>query len=333
MKSFLSRGRGTRAIVPMALLAGGLVLAAAGLASVASEGSDANAIAACVGHTNTAEEAGFNALLQSFRSSDPTVGGHSLPLTASAPLNAAAYGYAVFLANNPGAGGHNADGAPGAAWSTRAIQCGYPAAFAAGGEGLAVVESSAVVAVGAAEALAVMAAEPGGGIHAPIDAECVGTGKATGQGGRKVAWVTLIFFADPLTGVCPQATTALPSPSASATASSSASSSASTSATATRTASATPTATPTPRPTPLARFGVTVTIARDGWTLLTLPAGPIADVLARARGCYVAVYQLQGEEWRRYSPDVPAYALNLTASNGGVFWIKGSTTTCGPISL
>ena len=323
MDGFLSRGPMARIALPAALLVGGAVLAAAGLISIASPGREAQAIAACVSHANTAEEVSFNALLQSYRNTDPMVGANAKPLTPSAPLNAAAYGYAVFLANNPGAGGHNADGAPGFAWSTRATQCGYPAAYAAGGEGLAVVESSGNVAVGPSEALAVMAAEGGGGIHAPIPAECIGTGKATGQGGKKVAWVTLIFYADPFTGGCPQAVTA--SPGASATASSSASPSPS--------PTRTPTATPTPSPTPLARFGVTIAIARDGWTLVCLPPGPIAEVLARARGCYVAVYQMQGDEWRRYSPDVPAYALNLTASNGGVFWIKGSVTGCGPISL
>ncbi|MFN0147812.1 MAG: hypothetical protein ACKVT1_15005 [Dehalococcoidia bacterium] len=322
----MHRSQRLRVVFPSALLAAGLALLAAGFLSVASPGQDAHAIAACVSHTNTAEEATFNAQLQAWRNTN--VSG-SLPMTPSAPLNAAAYGYAVFLANTAGAGGHNADGAPGFAWSTRAIQCGYPAAFAAGGEGLAVVESSGNVAVGPSDALAVMAAEAGGGIHAPIPAACIGTGKATGQGGKKVAWVTLIFYADPFTGVCPQAVTAGPPATATATGSASATAS----ATATRTATATPTPTQTPSPTPQARFGVTITIPRDGWTLVTLPAGPIADVLARARGCYVAVYQLQGDEWRRYSPEAPAYALNLGTSNGGVFWIKGGSTVCGPISL
>ena len=67
--------------------------------------------------------------------------------------------------------------------------------------------------------------------------------------------------------------------------------------------------------------------------MVTLPAGSIAQVLARAYGCYSVVYQLQGETWLRYSPDVPSYARNLSESDGGAFWILGTAKGCGTISL
>mgnify|MGYP006915171141 CR=1 FL=1 len=280
--------------------------------------SPANATAPCVAHTPSGDETTFLGLLQQWR--DGNIAG-SQQLSQSAPLNAAAMGYAQYLANTPGAQGHGADGAPGYPWATRAVQCGYPANLAAGGEGLAVVESSTVVTVSAQQALNTMTAERGGGVWVPSDVglpvKCVGVGKATSTSGKKVAWVTLIFAAS---GSCPQQVSGggtSPSPSSSATN--------------TATNTATPTATPSPSPTPKP-VGATIALY-SGWNLVVLPEGKVADVLYRAAGCYRAVYQQQGGHWLRYSPDVPAYANNLQTLNGGTFWIEGTAENCGLIAL
>ncbi|HMO55636.1 MAG TPA: hypothetical protein PJ994_14105, partial [Tepidiformaceae bacterium] len=70
----------------------------------------------------------------------------------------------------------------------------------------------------------------------------------------------------------------------------------------------------------------------QGWNLVILPAGNVAEVLTRAAGCYRAVYQQTGGTWQRYSPDVPAYANNLSVTQGGTFWVEG-TANCGFIQL
>lgn len=210
----------------------------AALAVVLARTGSAEATAPCVPHSATAEESVFLQGLQSWR--DGAIQG-SHPLTQSAPLNAAAMGYAQFLANTPGAHGHGADSAPGYPWpwATRAVNCGYPSNLAGGGEGLAVVESSAPIPVDPQAALSIMAAEQFGGIHVPENAgpgfpvKCVGVGKAVSPDGKKTAWVTLLFAA---TSECPSAVssgggsnpTITPTPS--------------------MTPSPTPTATPTPRP-------------------------------------------------------------------------------------
>lgn len=305
----------------------GAVVAAAAIAITALAGLPAgsvNALAPCLLHTNTGEESQFVGLLQTWRNSN--IPG-SFPLTVSAPLNAAAAGYAQFLANTPGAGGHFADGGGGSfPWAARAVQCGYPADQAAGGEGLAVVESSVVVNVSAQQALNVMTSERGGGVWVPsnvgLPVKCVGAAKMVSGDGKKVAWVTVLFAAS---GTCPQAATGgtAPSPSASASPTS----------TNTPTPTATPTNTPTPSPTPTLRAdGAKITLS-PGWNLVILPAGPLGDILYRARGCYSAVYQQVGDHWLRYSNDVPPYARNLVTSNGGAFWIEGTAASCGPISL
>ena len=152
-----------------------------------------------------------------------------------------------------------------------------------------------------------MTAEVGvGGVYVPPDVglptRCFGVAKANSSNGHKSAWVALIF-AGPTSGACPQAATGGPPPSPppgddSPTATS----------TNTKTPTSTPTKTPTPTPTstPLPHYsGYTLSIQPGAWVLVTLPPGPIQDVLARVRGCYEAVYQLQGDQWLRYSPDVP----------------------------
>lgn len=295
----------------------GAALVAAAVATGLAHNTTAKATAPCVAHTPSGEELTFLGLLQTWR--DGAIPG-SQQLSQSASLNAAAMGYAQFLANTPGAGGHFADGSPGYAWVTRAVQCGYPANWGAGGEGLAVVESSATVSVSPQQALNTMTSEAGGGVWVPanvgLPVKCVGVGKATSANGKKVAWVTLLFAAG---GACPQQVTGGSSPTAT------------TSSTPTPTPTPTKTPTPTPSPTPPA-LGVTVTIY-SGWNLVVLPAGPVGDVLYRAKGCYRAVYQQEGARWLRYSPDVPAYANNLQTLNGGVFWVEGAAANCGLIGL
>lgn len=70
----------------------------------------------------------------------------------------------------------------------------------------------------------------------------------------------------------------------------------------------------------------------EGWNLVTLPAGAVAEILTRAQGCYRAVYKQEGDVWLRYSPVVPAYANNLHTTSGGTFWVEG-TANCGYIQL
>jgi hypothetical protein len=316
-------GRLWRLVAPLAALALAGVIAVLGL-----QREDAGALAACVSHTNTEEELQFNGLLQSWR--DANIEG-SYSLTVSSSLNAAAYGYAVYLANTPGAAGHYADGgAQGPAWADRAIQCGYPSGIAAGGEGLAVVESSGPVSVSPQQALNVMTSEQGGGVWVPSDVgapvKCVGTGKAVSADGRKVAWVTLLFATF---STCPQAVSATPAsspPGATPSPSPSKSPSPSPSASASKSPS------PSPSPSP-GTHNWPVVFAANGWSLWTLPPGDIEQILGPAAGCFVAVYQQDGDGWLRYAPGVPDYANNLHYSDGGPFWILGSDRICGLITL
>lgn len=220
-------------------VAAGIAIA---LASIAS-GSHAKAAISCPAHQNTAEETEFIGLLQAWRNAN--IAG-SYQLTVSAPLNAAAAHYADYLANTPGAAGHYAEPGypPPYAWAARAVDCGYPASIAAGGEGLAVVESSGVISVGAQLALNIMTAEKGGGVWVPsnvgLPVKCVGAAKSVSANGRKVAWVTLLFATS---GNCPQAVSGgggNPSPSLS------------------------PTKTPTPTPTPTPHRAFAPALSRDG---------------------------------------------------------------------
>ncbi|MEO9255054.1 MAG: hypothetical protein ABI305_05910 [Tepidiformaceae bacterium] len=300
------------------------IIAMLGGTLLALEHESADALAPCVTHSNTNEELTFLSQLQSWR--DANISG-SYQLTLSGPLNAAAAGYAQYLVTHPGSYGHYADGGtPGRAWADRAIQCGYPAGEAAGGEGLAVVQGSGQVAVGPADALTIMTAEQGGGVWVPSSVgpavACVGVAKASAANGTEDAWVTLLFGT--WDGTCPQAITgggggitATPATST---------------PTNTATPTSTPTRTPTPSPTPSANYNKTITITQ-GWNLVTLPAGSLTDILDTARRCFSAVYEPSGADWLRYVPDAPSYASNLSASAGGVFWILGTNANCGAVRI
>ena len=251
--------RGRRLWWPVIL--GVVGLAAIGAASgLAWRGGDAQAqTVGCPAHANTAEEMDFLSQLQAWRNAH--IAG-SYTLIRSSNLNAAAAGYAQYLANTPGAAGHYADGSN---WANRALACGfssthpgdgysYPAA--AGGEGLAVVEASTQITVSASQALNTMTAESGGGVWVPSSVGppviCVGVAKAVNSAGTKVAWVAEIFGstggtcdgADPPTAD-PTGTT---TPSATNTSTASPSTTASPSATSTGTTTTTSTATPSPTP-------------------------------------------------------------------------------------
>lgn len=190
-----------RLLYPVASGALGVSLALIALMGSGSQPT-AQALAPCITHSNTSEELQFVAILQSWR--DRNIAG-SHQLTVSAPLNAAAAGYAQYLVDHPGASGHYADGGN---WAQRAVQCGYPSNQAAGGEGLAVAEGSGQLQVGPQQALDIMTAWGGSGVNVPsnvgLPVKCVGAAKAASADGRKVAWVTLIFAAS---GACPQAAT------------------------------------------------------------------------------------------------------------------------------
>jgi hypothetical protein len=71
----------------------------------------------------------------------------------------------------------------------------------------------------------------------------------------------------------------------------------------------------------------------SGWNLVTLPPGPLTDILDTARQCFTAVYQANGDGWLRYLPGLPVYASNLAASNGTPVWILGTDANCGPIRI
>ena len=282
MTRFESARHGRRMLWPLIL--GVLGLAAIGAAAgLTARGGDAQAqTAGCPTHANTAEEMDFLSQLQAWR--DANIAG-SLPLIRSANLNAAAAGYAQFLANTPGAGGHYADGSN---WANRALACGfssthpgdgysYPAA--AGGEGLAVVEASSQITVSASQALAIMAGDSGGGIWVPSSVGppviCVGVAKAVNAAGTKVAWVAEIFGstggtcdgANPPTavpsGTITATTTSSSTPTPSTTAPASATTSPSATSSSTATSTATPSPTPSPTPTPKTYRAWAPMIAKD----------------------------------------------------------------------
>ncbi len=253
-----------RVAVPLLVL--GISFGGSGLSALISEGSSpAKAAAPCVPHTNTEDELSFLNLLQGWR--DQNIPG-SHPLAISATLNAAAAGYAQFLANTPGAGGHYADGAD---WVVRASNCGYSSnGFAsAGGEGLAVVEAGSAPSVPPQTALSIMTAHGGSGVNIPasvgLPVKCVGIARASSPSGGKVAWVALLFA---INGSCPQAVNGggggggqptVPAPSSTSTPTSSL-------PTFTPFPTNTPAATPTPTPPPDPRpfKAVLVQIANDG---------------------------------------------------------------------
>ncbi len=176
--------------LPVGLFFAGLVLAV-----FARPGSPAKAIAPCVPHTPAPIEGEMVALVESWRIQNGIAGAG--PLTLSAPLNAAAQGYAQFMADHPGATGHFADGAD---WSSRAQQCGFTSngSQAAGGEALGRGATPG-------EALDFMVAN-GTGIRTPggaaLPVKCAGVGKA--QGPEGTVWIVMLMKR---AGDCPQPVT------------------------------------------------------------------------------------------------------------------------------
>lgn len=198
-------------------------------------GEPASAASPCVVRSITAEEQQLLGMIQAWRGS----AGLSTQFSTSATLNATAVGYAGVMAqfNSPS---HNADGLQGMAWLTRAIQCGYPANIAAGGEGVSIKSTPA-------EALAEMVTHQGSGIYFPLPA-CVGVGKATVNG--RTGWVVLLFQN---LGSCPQAVTGAVQPSPTVVtplATTPAVATATPTRTVTPLATITPSVTPTASPTP-----------------------------------------------------------------------------------
>jgi hypothetical protein len=246
---------------------------------------------------------------------------NAVPLQASGPLVRAAAWYAEDMVAHGSFGGHV--DSEGRYFNERAADCGYDPFWSNGtGEGVYVVSGSTQADVGPEQALAGLT-YPGSGVRMATPAgyqhvNCAGVAVYRNAAGTAVAWVAVLAQYDD--GIdCPEpvAVSAAPSPSPSPSPSPTPS----------------PTATPTPTATPQARFNATLTLVPGQWNLVTLPAGSLAEVLARAAGCYEAVYQLKEGEWRRYSPNVPGYARNLAVSDGGAFWIMASSRNCGTIDL
>lgn len=218
----------------------------------------------------------------------------------------------------------------GRSWADRLRDCGYPAGYVTMGSGEAVeVFTNASGASASAAVAAMTSMQPGhqSGAQAPVPWECSGVGYASNPNGNiKHAWVVIVSSAASSTA-CPQSAPAGGGPTTTSTATTASPT------TATATATRTPTMTPVPSPTPTPRAdGASVTLYA-GWNLVTLPPGPVADVLHRAGGCYRSVYQLQGDRWFRYSPEVPPWANNLQTLNGGAYWIEGTAENCGLIRL
>ena len=221
-----------------------------------------SATAPCVPHANSADELEWLQLHHDWRIQYiPGVNLES-PLVVSSTLNAAAAGYARYMADHPGAVGHAADGAEYAPWATRAKLCGYPEDVAVGGEAMSLV-TNATGPVGAFDALKNMASEVfAGGIRIPayvngFPMKCIGVAHAQSEDGKRDVWITIIMSAN---GDCPQTVlvpTATPTPSFPFPGK-----------TATPTRSATPKATPTktatPTPTPSVYKLQMQAIASDG---------------------------------------------------------------------
>ncbi len=241
------------------------------------------------------------------------------PAQMSAPANLAAQWFAEQMA--AGKTSSHTDSF-GRTWAERLVDCGYDNYWAYGsGEALALGST-------AQDAITSMTANSQyhqNVVQAPVDWQCGGVGQSG------TAWV--VVLAQYGSTQCPQAVTggggggdtgSSPSPSASV--------SSTPTQTPTATATATPTRTPTPTTTPSANYNRQITIY-SGWNLVTLPAGSLNDVLDTARGCFSAVYEMQNGTWHRYIPGAPAFASNLTASDGGAFWILGSDANCGIVTL
>lgn len=274
-----------------------------------------------------ADEVQLLGLVQQWRDQNVS---NSIPLQVSGVLNRAAAWYAQWQVENGVPGGHT-DGL-GRSWPQRIQDCGYTG-FWYLGSGEAVYggqsgggSSDSRIYIKPEQAIGGLT-YPGSGLYNPgtpnSPVACIGVAVAQQEpSGRAVSWVVVVMQYD-RGEACPEAQGAAPAPSPSP------------SGTASATATSTPTATTTPTPTstPLASFGASLTLVPGQWNLVTLPAGQLDTILARAAGCYDAVYQMDGNVWRRYSPGVPAYARNLVVSQGGAFWVRASAKNCGTIEL
>ncbi len=268
-----------------------------------------------------AQEEQFLQLVQAWRDQNVSP---STPLQVSGALNAAAAWFAQWQVDNGAPGGHR-DGF-GRTWVQRALDCGYTGTTSTGtpyaygsGEGIRAYASSQPIQVTVAQAAADMS-YPGSGIWASTTSvslpfKCVGTGRASSPDGRRIAWVVIVA----------QYPAGLPCPGSAAT------------PTATPTLPASPTPTrppaPTPSPTPLPRQDGAAVTLWDGWNLVMLPPGQVHTVLARAQGCFEAVYQFDGTRWRRFIPGAPGYVNTLETLDGGPVWVRGTRLNCGPIAL
>jgi len=332
MSKYVKAAKAKRArTIPLVGAIAGLALGMIAILS-ASIGHEqaAHAIASCGDPGVSGEEAQLLSLIGNLRS-----GGQ---VERSSALDAAAQGYADYLAGHYEANGHNADGSN---WNYRAAQCGYPEEWAGGGGESVWAQTAGTGAIGfdvsPAEAIAGMQQYSRGAIDMPMG-RCAGVGKAIKRDNSgaviKVAWVAVVFMG-PATGPCPSSNSLEETPTSSVTSAASPSPSGTPTKTSTPTATPTKTSTPTPSPTatPGPRYNTQITLTPGQWNLVTLPAGPLNDVLARMHGCYEAVYQLRDGAWQRYSADVPLYARSMLTSNGGAFWIKASAKNCGAISL
>ena len=311
------------------LLLAGLLSAVVAI-FLATRGEEARAAGPC-GTTHDAvdaEEQQFLGLLQAWRLQNVS----NEPMEMSGALNRAAAWFAEYQVTNSAFGNHN--DSSGRNWAQRAIDCGYTAKLTNGidywaqgsGEGIFGAATGGA-AVGPAAALAGMLSQQGSqsgifitGSPPNFPAKCYGA--AVYRSGAKVAWVVVIAQL-PFNQSCPGGSGGGP-PSTTTTTST---------ATATATPTRTPTPSPTPSPTPTPRGDGATVILYEGWNLVTLPSGPVAAVLHRAKGCYGAIYQQQGGGWLRYAPEVPAWANNLQTLNGGAFWVEGTAENCGLVQL
>lgn len=315
-------------LLPFLIVLAGSVLALTAWAGTGQPPAQAAGPCGTPHDTLDAEEQQFLQLVQSWRDQNLP---YSTPLQASGALNAAAAWFAQWQVDNGAPGGHT--DSLGRSWPQRALDCGYTGATSGGtpyaygsGEGIRAYASSSPIVITAPLAAADMA-YPGSGIYGwtpstSLPFKCVGAARVSSSDGRRVAWVVVVAQY-PANSNCPGSSASVPTPSPTS------SPTASPTATPTRT----PSPTPTPQPTPLPRpDGATVTLW-SGWNLVVLPPGPVAQVLARADGCYSAVYQFTGGTWQRYFPGAPSYVNSLQTLSGGAVWVAGTAENCGLIQL
>ncbi len=283
----------------------------------------------------TAEESQVLQMVSAWRMSNNIP--NAVELQASGPLIRAAAWFAEDIVVNGYNGGHI--DSEGRNFSARALDCGYDTFWSGGtGEGVYAISGSGSLNIGPTEALSGLT-YPGSGVYMSTPpnyqhVNCAGAAVYRNAEGTSVAWVVVLAQYDD--GVaCPEpgGTAAPPPASPSPSASISATATNTPTQTATATPTATATATPTQTSTPQARFEAKLDLVPGQWNLVTLPAGAMNEILARANGCYEAVYQMQAGEWRRYAPDVPGYARSLSTSDGGAFWIMATDKDCGVIDL